>query len=150
MPALRPPRAHEPLRQIRRRGRILKELANWADQFHELAATPEGQRAITQLFSYLLMVAPNLDLEDLYHRVQQAIPETSILVMTLAEKLIKQGKLEGRREASRLIVRRLIELKFGPLTTDARARLDAANEDALIRYSERVLTAMSVEEVLGK
>jgi predicted transposase YdaD len=138
------------LRDARRRGRILDELAKWADQFGFLNATLEGQRAILQLFSYLLIVAPNLDFEELTRRVHQAIPETENLVMTLAEKLIKQGRQEGRQEGYRTLVRRQIELKFGTLGPDALTQLDAADEATLIRYSERVLTAMSVEGVLGE
>lgn len=112
-------------------------------------ASPEGQRAIVQLFSYLLVVAPELDLEDLKERIHQAIPETEKLVMTLAEKLIKQGRQEGRQEGYRSLVRRLIELRFGALDADVLARLDAADEAALVRYSERVLGATSVKDVLG-
>jgi hypothetical protein len=137
------------LRDGRRRGRILKEIARWADQFRALMASPEGQRAIVQLFSYLLVVAPELDLEDLKERIHQAIPETEELVMTLAEKLIKQGRQEGRQEGYRALVRRLIELRFGVLDAAALARLDAADEAALVRYSERVLGATSVKDVLG-
>jgi hypothetical protein len=65
--------------------------------------------------------------------------------MTLAEKLIKQGRKEG----SSSLVRRLIEFKFGPLAPEALAHLDAADEAALIRFGERVLRATTVEEVFG-
>jgi hypothetical protein len=68
--------------------------------------------------------------------------------MTLAEKLIQSGERLGVEKGSRAIVRRLIELKFGPLGPDLLARLDAANEATLIHYGERVLTATSVEELL--
>jgi predicted transposase YdaD len=136
------------LRDGRRKGRVLKELANWADLYRTLLATPEGQRAILQLFSYLSMVAPHLDLEEFIQQVHQDIPETETLVMTLAEKLLKQGRQEGRKEGSSSIVRRQIELKFGPLAPSDLARLDAADEAALARYADRVLTATSVEDVL--
>lgn len=43
-----------------------------------IMSTPEGKRALTQPFSYLLMVAPNLDLEELTQRVQETIPETEV------------------------------------------------------------------------
>jgi len=134
------------LRDGRRSGRILRELANWADLFRAILASPEGQRAILRLFSCLLMVAPDLDLEELTQQVHQAIPETENLVMTLAEKLLEQGEKRGYRS----LVRRQIELKFGQLGPDALARLDAADEAAVIHFGERVLTATSVEEVLGE
>jgi hypothetical protein len=97
------------------------------------------------------MVAPNPDFEDLTHRVQQAIPETEKLVMTLAEKLLQEGERKGldrgRKEGSSSHVQRLIEFKLGPLDPEALTHLDAADEAALTRFGERVLTATSVEEV---
>jgi hypothetical protein len=90
-------------------------------------------------------VAPHLDLEEFIQQVHQDIPETETLVMTLAEKLLEQGEKKGYRS----LVRRQLELKFGPLSVDALARLDAADEAALARYADRVLTAMTVEDVLG-
>jgi hypothetical protein len=47
-------------------------------------------------------------------------------------------------------VRRLIELKFGALNADALARVEAADEAQLTSFMERVLTASSVDAVLGE
>jgi hypothetical protein len=80
--------------------------------------------------------------------------------MTLAEKPTRKGGLSRRRknflegywegywEGYRLMLRRLIGLKFGPLSPDALSHLDAVQDAALIRYTDRVLTATSVAEVL--
>lgn len=133
------------LRDGRREGRILAELEDWADLSRALLATPNGQRAIVQLFGYLTMVAPNLDRSDLEERVRQVIPETEELVMTLAEQLIQQGQSQGKRG----LVRRQLELKFGALPTDAVSRLDSADESTLEQYAERFVTATSLSEVLG-
>jgi hypothetical protein len=133
------------LRDSRQEGLILAELIAWADLFRDLDATPDGRRAMMQLFSYLLRVAPNLGLKDLAEQVQRAIPERNDVVSTLAEKLIEEGEKKGRRGT----VRRLVELKFGALDNSSVARIEAADETALERYVERVLTATSVEDVLG-
>lgn len=142
------------LRDGRREGRILGELLAWADLFRDLDAAPDGRRAMLRLFSYLLRVAPNLGLIDLAEQVQRAVPERNDIVSTLAEKLIEEGEKKGlekgRKEAYRELVRRQIELKFGALDRDTIARIDAASEAALTRYIERVLTATSVEGVLGE
>jgi flagellar biosynthesis/type III secretory pathway protein FliH len=113
-------------------------------------ALPDGQRAILRLFSYLSRVAPNVDPKDLTERIQRAIPERNDIVSTLAEKWLEQGEKKGRNEGRRETVRRLVELKFGVLDASAVAQLEAADDAALSRYIERVLTATSVGEVLGE
>jgi hypothetical protein len=144
------------LRDGRREGQVLAELEDWADLFRALLGTPNGRRAILQLFSYLISVAPNLSLPQLEQRVQQAIPETEELVMTLAEQLKQQGREEGLSQGlsqglarQRGLVRRLVELKFGTMTADTLSRLDGADESALERYAERTITATSLAEVLS-
>jgi predicted transposase/invertase (TIGR01784 family) len=150
------------LRDGRREGRVVAELLAWADLFRNLSASPEGRDALLRLFSYLLMVAPNLGLEDLAQQVQRAMPERNDVVSTLAEKLIEEGEKRGlekgrqeglqtglqtgRKEA----VRRLIELKFGAIGAQAIARIEAADEAQLARFMERLLTAASVDVVLGE
>jgi len=142
------------LRDSRREGCVLAELLAWADLFRALDVIPEGRRAILRLFSYLLKVAPNLGLKELAEQVQRAIPERNDIVSTLAEKLLEQGEKKGlekgRTEGYRALVRRLIELKFGTLDCVTIARLESADEAALERFSERVLTATNVDEVLGQ
>jgi hypothetical protein len=44
---------------------------------------------------------------------------------------------------------KLLALKFGELSPEHRARVDAAGTDDLEGYLERVLTADSVDAVLG-
>ncbi len=68
---------------------------------------------------------------------------------TLAEKWIEEGEKKGRTEGYRALVRRQIELKFGILDGWSVTRIDAADDAALERYSERVHTATSVDGVLG-
>ena len=137
------------LRDGRREGRILDELEDWVVEIRALLATPDGQRAIRQLFSYLFRVTPNLDRSDLEEKVRRIIPETEELVMTLAEQLIQQGLSQGLSQGKRVVLRRQLELKYGDLPADTISRLDAADESALERYAERFVTATSLSEVLG-
>lgn len=140
--------------------RILTTIECWADQFQELRASPEWERAISQLFSYLWRVASNLEWFYFQQRIRQVIPEAEELVMTLAEQLIQQGITKGMAQGvaqglaqglahQRKLVRRLLEVKFGALSDSAIARLESADEAALERYAERVITAKSVSEVLS-
>ena len=60
----------------------------------------------------------------------------------------KEGYKEGRQQGEALVLMRLIELKFGPPSEAVRAQINAADADTLLRWSERILTAQSLEEVL--
>ncbi len=55
------------------------------------------------------------------------------------------GELQGRR----VILRKLLTLRFGALPEAAVTRLDAADVVTLDTWAERVLTAATLEEVLA-
>ena len=67
---------------------------------------------------------------------------------SIAEKLIDEGRVEGRVEASRALVVKQLQLKFGVLPAPERAILDRADLETLERYAERVLTAARLADVL--
>src|SRR5690606_1428908 len=86
-----------------------------------------------------------------------ALPESQGTIMaTLAEQWMKQGlergldqgRQEGLDQGRRQTLARLLELKFGPVPDDAQRRLAAASSDELTRWTERVLTATALEDVL--
>ena len=60
----------------------------------------------------------------------------------------EEGCKEGRQEGEALVLMRLIELKFGPPSEAVRAQINAADADTLLRWSERILTAQTLDEVL--
>jgi predicted transposase YdaD len=155
------------LRDGRREGRVVTQLRAWSDMLRDLSASPVGRDALLRLFSYLLMVAPSLALEDLAEQVQRAMPERNDVVSTLAEKLLEEGEKrglekglqtglekgretglrEGLEKGRKETVRRLIELKFGALGSQAIDRIEAADEAQLASFMERVLRATTVEDV---
>ena len=73
---------------------------------------------------------------------------------TVAEAWIEQGRAEGieegRAEGQAGIVLRLLELRFGVLPDAVRDRVRDASAPELEAWAERVLTAASIDEVLGE
>ena len=65
----------------------------------------------------------------------------------------KEGHREGRKEGLQLgearILTALLRLRFGDLPLPVQQRIEAADADTLLRWSERVLTAQTLEEVLA-
>lgn len=64
--------------------------------------------------------------------------------MTIAEQLRQEGRFEGRRG----MLLKQLKLKFGPLDEATQARVAAADDAALDRYAERVLSAATLSAVL--
>jgi hypothetical protein len=65
----------------------------------------------------------------------------------------KEGHREGRKEGMQLgearILTAQLRLRFGDLPAAVQQRIEAADADTLLRWSERVLTAQTLEEVLA-
>ena len=68
--------------------------------------------------------------------------------MTVADEWLERGKQEGRREGQAAALLRLIKAKFGPEAAVAhRERIEGADSDTLLTWSDRILAADTVGEV---
>jgi flagellar biosynthesis/type III secretory pathway protein FliH len=69
------------------------------------------------------------------------------------QKGLEQGRELGREEGIRLgeasIFQRLVDLKFGTMDDATSQRIQSASQEDLERWSERILTAGSLEELLA-
>lgn len=73
--------------------------------------------------------------------------------LTTAERIgiqkgLKAGHKAGRQEGEAAILLRQIALKFGPPTATVRARIARADAETLLEWSDRILTAQTLDEVL--
>ncbi|MAQ19698.1 MAG: transposase, partial [Sandaracinus sp.] len=83
--------------------------------------------------------------------------DVEAIAMTYKERLIEQGREEGlergleqgRAEGSRLMLAKLLQLKFGPLDDATEAKLAGASLAQLEAWSERVLTADDLDQVFA-
>ncbi len=70
-----------------------------------------------------------------------------------AQRFTEQGREEGRQEGiqrgeARILTAQL-SLRFGELPATVHQRIEAADADTLLRWSERVLTAATLDEILA-
>ena len=63
---------------------------------------------------------------------------------------LMQGRLEGEQSGEAKALRRLLEKRFGPLSEDALARLQAASIDELELWLDRALDADSLAGVFSQ
>ncbi|MDZ7659452.1 hypothetical protein [Fodinibius sp.] len=98
--------------------------------------------------------------QDEYRR---RYPEEVEMVSTFAERFkeqglqqglqegMQQGLDQGKQQGEAAVLLRLLERKFGAAAlAPHRARVERADADTLLVWSERILTASSIEEVLGE
>jgi predicted transposase YdaD len=84
-------------------------------------------------------------------------PEGQRLIMGYGEQLIEQGRHEGREEGRQeglllgeaRVLLKLMRLKFGAVPDEVVARVEAASEAEIEQWAERILTAETLEAVLG-
>ena len=70
-------------------------------------------------------------------------------VQEAQEKGLRQARQEGLVEGERELLTRLLTRRFGPLPGDATARIRHADRTTLERWTDRILTAPSLDDVLA-
>ncbi len=98
---------------------------------------------LESLVRYYVRATGKIDEQQLRTLLEQTFPGKP-LMETFIDRYIAQG--EQRGEAKMLL--RLIERKFGPPSEPLRARITQADPDTLLEWSERILEAQSLDEVL--
>lgn len=119
----------------------------------ELERDPEGKRVIQHIICYLFSVRDaaefeGLDLRDLgLGKTSEAIMETREAY--LLRKGREEGREEGREQGNRDFFLNLLRGKFGAVPPDAAARVESADVETLSRWSIRLLSADSLDEVFA-
>jgi len=75
-------------------------------------------------------------------------PEETEAMTTFSERFREQGLQQGLQQGEAAVLIRLLERRFGELTDAQRQRIETADVETLLQWSERVLTAASVDDVL--
>jgi predicted transposase YdaD len=83
-------------------------------------------------------------------------PEEDKFMSTFAERFRQEGKQEGMqqgmqqgmRQGEAQILLRQLSLKFGEIPADKKRLVESADTESLKRWSERILSATSMDEVL--
>ena len=78
-----------------------------------------------------------------YEKAQQMPYITSV------ERIgIQKGLEQGMRRGEAILLLRLIELRFGAADQDVIQRIHEADSETLLHWSDRILTAQSLSELL--
>jgi predicted transposase YdaD len=61
----------------------------------------------------------------------------------------EEGRQEGRQEGEVEMLLRLLRIRFGTLPADTEARIQEADPETLLHWSERVWSAATLDEVFA-
>ena len=91
------------------------------------------------------------DLDDNERQLYtQRYPQEVTTMAGFAQRFTEQGHKQGLQLGEARILTALLRLRFGDLPVAVQQRIEAADADTLLRWSERVLTAQRLDEVLGE
>ena len=62
----------------------------------------------------------------------------------------REGEAEGRREGEAEVLLRQLRLRFGALPEEVMARINAADAETLLHWSERILSASTLDAVFAE
>ena len=150
------------LKNAREAGWLDGELGPWKDLIAAVLAERDGTRALTALFRYIFVTNPTMN-RDLLRGLLPGDRGTEVeeALMNWYHQEVERGRKEGRREgrregerdgelkAARRVLLKQLRLRFGELPAAILARIEAAELSELDPWTERVITASSLEDVLG-
>ncbi len=127
-----------------------------AQVLRALLREPDGDRCIGTVFLYLQRVSkvPELELRMAMDEViGNPLVEDILFPGRRLERELRKAKREVRDaklEGERTMLQRLLGQRFGALSPNVLALVDGATSSELEAMALRVLTAKTLDEVLGK
>lgn len=116
-----------------------------------LLAAPGPQRdALERLDlveTILVYKFPHLTREEI--RAMLHLPETELKKTRFYQEVFGEGREEGRHTGMADLLQRQLAAKFGPLSAAQRHRLQQADTETLLGWSERLLSARRPDDLFG-
>jgi hypothetical protein len=117
---------------------VAADLTRWLDTLAEALRRPDGIEILQALLTYAHYTSET-PAEKLHQVMARLGPEAEEAYMTTADMLRAEGQAKT--------LARLLTLKFGGLPDSAQARLQAASAEQLTAWTDRVLTATTLDEI---
>jgi hypothetical protein len=135
------------LRDARDPVRFLSSFGAWASALAEAERAGAGIDSFTIVVEYMFRVTNPVYHEEVRVKLRELGPRAEGVTMTIADYLHDQGLQKGLQQGQIAALRRLLLFKFQTLDPQYEARLEAATQEAIDRYFQRVLTADSAAAV---
>ncbi|WP_295446405.1 Rpn family recombination-promoting nuclease/putative transposase [uncultured Thiodictyon sp.] len=117
----------------------------------QIADQTTATEILSTLLRYYVQANTRLD-EETVRTLLKETPSGDAIMQTFIDRYIEQGRQQGwqkgRQEGVSNVLLRQIERKFGPPSESVRARIASADPETLLSWSERILTADTLDAVL--
>jgi hypothetical protein len=138
------------LRHAREPWELVERMGAWVDLVREVRRAPGGAAALVLILRYIYERNEPDRPDELIARLAAAIgDEGKEEIVTVADHLREQGRQQGQQRERREMLLDLLRQRFGMLPDTAVARVNAADMGELRVWSGRVLTATTLDDVLG-
>jgi hypothetical protein len=137
------------LRHAREPEELVARMRSWHELVVEVRRAPAGVAAVILIMRYILEVNGRVPPEQIVAQLAAALEEVKEEIVTAADQLREQGREQGREQASREIVLRQLRAKFGALPDAVVAQVMAADMERLWAWTERVITAPTLDDALA-
>jgi predicted transposase YdaD len=101
-----------------------------------------------RLLTALLALLPEEEMITMVERLLEH--EDFVMELPYLRRIREEGREEGRREEGVAMLLRLLHVRFGTLPDDVTARVNAADPETLLQWSERVLSASTLDAVFAE
>lgn len=117
-------------------------------------SVPPSEAPLRQAFETWLrkLILPRLGLSQEEAAAASTLEEIETMLADSIDRwnreIREEAREEGRQEGEARVVLRLLRLKFGPLDPEIEERVRSVDADRLLMWSERILTAESLQDVI--
>ena len=143
-----------------------------ADAIRAVSVRADARDSLATFLVYILSVHKNANDEELARHLREHVgPQAEEAIMPTAEQLVqegfergrtkgrdegrregrneglREGRDEGRTEGARAVLLKLLRLRFGQVPETCRAAIESADQAQLDTWTERVLTAASLDDI---
>ncbi len=134
---------------------LVAQLGRWAELMRQVARAPDGMAALGTILQYVWEIHATIGVDELRELVAREVgKDVEEAIVTTADMLRAEGRSEGQREGIRVGQRgmlvKLLRQRFGALSDEAVARIDAAGAAELEAWFDRALTATALAEIFGE
>lgn len=127
-----------------------RQLGLLARLWFEARCSEAGRPSVDLVLRYLFELREQPELQELARRAEaQGVDRMERKVVSWAESARQEGQTDGARAARRQVVRQLATQRFGALGRSEQATIDSADDAALERALQRLLSARSFAELFA-
>ena len=135
--------------------RLEREVRRVGQALDEVLRAPNGLAALEALLRYLVTTHERFSVEKVGTILKKAAgPRAQEDVVTVLDEIERRGELRGelrgRAQGRALTLLELLEARFGAVPSKAREQILAADEPTLTTWTARVLSAPTLDDVLGE